>query len=231
MTKFSMTERHRARALVLVPLMASGLALAGCVGSPTYGTGTPAGEQLLGDVSNAISLRPAKRDAIDYKPRATLVKPKAGTKEALPAPQDSITQTASGEWPESPEQRRARLRAEATANENNPNYEPGILADDVQTDPVAVRKAMAESGSSHPPPPDSGQTVARRAEVAKRVAESQQSTPTSRRYLTDPPVAYRTASDTAPQGDLGEDEYKKERRLKKEAQAKSGKSGWFDWWN
>ncbi len=231
MTKISMTERHRARALVLVPLMVSGFALAGCVGSPTYGTGTPAGEQLLGDVSNAISLQPPKRDAIDYKPRATLVKPKPGTKEALPAPQDSITQTASGEWPESPEQRRARLRAEATANENNPNYEPGIVGDDVQTDPVAVRKAMAESGSSHPPAPDSGQAVSRRAEVAKRVAASQQSTPTTRRFLTDPPVVYRTAADSAPQGDLGEDEYKKERRLKKEAQAKSGKSGWFDWWN
>lgn len=231
MTKFSMTERHRVRALVLVPLMASGLALAGCVGSPTYGTDKPADEQLLGDLSNAISLRPTKRDAIDYKPRATLVKPKAGAKEALPAPQDSITQTANGQWPESPEQRRARLRAEAAANENNPNYEPGIIADDVQTDPVAVRKAMAESGSSHPPAPDSGQAVARRAEVAKRVAESQQSTPTTRRYLSDPPVAYRTAAGTAPQGELGEDEYKKERRLKKEAQAKSGKSGWFDWWN
>lgn len=231
MTKFSMTERHCARALVLVPLMVSGFALAGCVGSPTYGTDKSADAQLLGDLSNAISLSPQKGNKIDYKPRATLVKPKPGAKDALPAPQESITQTAGGEWPESPEQRRERLRAEATANENNPNYEPGIVADDVQTDPVAVRKAMAESGSSHPPAPDSGRAVSRRAEVAKRVAESQQSTPTTRRFLTDPPVAYRTAADTAPQGDIGEDEYKKERRLKKEAQAKSGKSGWFDWWN
>ena len=231
MKYFSMTERRCARALVLVPHMASGLALAGCVGSPTYGTDKPADQQLLGDLSNAISLRPPKKDAIDYKPRAVLVKPKAGTKEALPAPQDSITQTAGGEWPESPEQRRARLRAEATGNENNPNYQTQIVGDDVQSDPAAVRKAMAESGSSHPPAPDTGQAVSKRAEVARRIAASEKGTPTSRKFLTDPPTAYRTAADTAPQNDVGEDEYKKERRLKKEALAKSGKSGWFDWWN
>lgn len=231
MKQYSMTDRRCARALFLVPLVASGMALTGCVGSPTYGTDKPADQQLLGDLSNAISLRPPKKDGIDYKPRAVLVKPKPGQKEALPAPQDSITQTASGEWPESPEQRRARLRAEATANENNPNYETQIVGDDVQTDPEAVRKAMAESGSSHPPAPDAGQEVSKRAEVARRVAASQQSTPTTRKYLTDPPTAYRAAADTAPQNDIGEDEYKKERRLKKEAQAKSGKSGWFDWWN
>ncbi|TPM36446.1 hypothetical protein [Mesorhizobium sp. B2-3-5] len=221
-----MTERYKARLALLAPLFASGLALAGCVGSPTYGTDKTAGEQLAGDLSSAFSIAPKHKDQIDYKPRPTLVKPAPGQKGALPAPQDSI-ETASAQWPESPEQRRARLRADATAHQDDPSYQSQIV-DDVQTDPASVKKAMEESGSSHPPrwtPADSDK--GRAAEIQRRLAESKQGDPNTRKYLSEPPVAYRVAADTAPQGELGEDEYKKERRLKKEAEGK--KSGWFDW--
>jgi hypothetical protein len=225
---FGIDDTHYARLLVLAPLVAGGLALSGCVSSPTYGTDKTANEQLFGDLSNAISLSPPKKEKIVYKPRPALVTPAPGAKEALPPPQENITQTASADWPESPEQRRARLRAEATANENDPNYQSGIV-DDVQTDPVAVRKAMKESGSSHPPPPDGGKDVQRRGEIKRRLVESKQGDPTSRKYLSEPPLAYRLPADTAPKGELGEDEAKKARRLKKEAEAKSGKKGMFDW--
>ncbi len=227
-----MNHGNCARVAFVAPLVASALALAGCMSSPTYGTDKTASAQLMGDLSNAFSLQPPKRDAIDYKPRPELVKPVPGQKETLPPPQDSITKTASAEWPESPEQRRARLRAEATEHENDPSYRSQIV-DDIQTDPVAVRKAMKESGSSHPPawsPEDSGGgSRARAAEINRKLAESRQGDPTTRRYLSDPPLVYRQAAATAPQNDIGEDEYKKERRLKKEAAAKSGKNGWFDW--
>jgi hypothetical protein len=227
-----MDDRHVARALVLAPLVASGLALSGCISSPTYGTDKTASEQLVGDLSNALSFSPSKKEHIDYKPRPALVKPAPGEKETLPPPQESITQTASAEWPESPEQRRARLRADAAAHENDPNYDSQIV-DDVQTDPVAIKKAMADSGSSHPPrwtPQDSGLGgKARREKIAQQLAENKQGDPTSRKYLSEPPLTYRQAADTAPQNDIGEDEVKKERRLKKEAAAKSGKSGLFDW--
>ncbi|BCG89101.1 MULTISPECIES: hypothetical protein [unclassified Mesorhizobium] len=220
-----MTERYNARLALLAPLVASGLALSGCMGSPTYGTDKTAAEQLAGDLTGAVSFAPKRKDPIDYKPRPTLVKPAPGQKEALPAPQDSMT--ASAEWPESPEQRRARLRADATAHQNDPNYQAEIV-DDVQTDPAAVKKAMEESGSSHPPawsPADSDK--GRAAEIQRRLAESKQGDPNTRKYLSEPPLAYRVASDTAPQNELGEDEYKKERRLKKQAEGKKG--GWFDW--
>jgi hypothetical protein len=222
-----MTERYNARLALLAPLVASGLALSGCMGSPTYGTDKTAGEQLAGDISGAFSFAPKRKEQIDYKPRPTLVKPAPGQKEALPAPQDSI-ETASAEWPESPEQRRARLRADATAHQNDPAYQSEII-DDVQTDPVSVKKALAESGSSHPPawsPADSDK--GRSAEIQRRLADSKQGDPNTRKYLSEPPVQYRVAAGTAPQGELGEDEYKKERRLKKEAEGKKG-SGWFDW--
>ena len=223
-----MTERYKARLALLAPLVASGLALSGCMGSPTYGTDKTAAEQLAGDLTGAVSFAPKRKDPIDYKPRPTLVKPAPGQKEALPAPQESI-ETASAEWPESPEQRRARLRADATAHQNDPNYQAEIV-DDVQTDPASVKKAMADSGSSHPPawtPADSDK--GRAAEIQRRTAEGKQGDPTTRKYLSEPPLAYRAAADTAPQGELGEDEYKKERRLKKEAAAKSKSGGLFDW--
>jgi len=221
-----MTERYKARLALLAPLVASGLALSGCMGSPTYGTDKTAAEQLAGDLTGAVSFAPKRKDPIDYKPRPTLVKPAPGQKDALPAPQESI-ETASAEWPESPEQRRARLRADATAHQNDPNYQAEIV-DDVQTDPASIKKAMADSGSSHPPawsPADSDK--GRAAEIQRRLAASKQGDPNTRRYLSEPPLAYRVASDTAPQNELGEDEYKKERRLKKEAEGKKG--GWFDW--
>jgi hypothetical protein len=222
-----MTERYNARLALLAPLVVSGLALSGCVGSPTYGTDKTAGAQLAGDITSAFSFAPKTKTPIDYKPRPTLVKPAPGQKEALPAPQESI-QTASAQWPESPEQRRARLRADATAHQNDPSYQSQVV-DDVQTDPASVKKAMADAGSSHPPawtPADSDK--GRAAEIQRRLADSKQGDPNTRKYLSEPPVAYRVAADTAPQGDLGEDEYKKERRLKKAAEGKKS-SGWFDW--
>lgn len=227
-----MKHGNCARVALAAPLVASALALAGCVSSPTYGTDKTATEQLVGDLSNAFSLAPPKREPIDYKPRPELVKPAPGQKGSLPQPQDPITKTASAEWPESPEERRARLRAEATERRDDPNFEPQIV-DDVQTDPAAIRKAMRESGSDRPPrwtPEDSGSGArARRAEINRKLAESRQGDPTTRRYLSDPPLVYRQPADSAPTDDIGEDEIKKERRLKKAAAAKGGNSGWFDW--
>ncbi|CAN7688437.1 hypothetical protein [Mesorhizobium sp. LjNodule214] len=222
-----MTERTYARVALLAPLVVSGLALSGCMSSPTYGTDKTAGEQLAGDLSSAFSISPKRGEKIDYKPRPELVKPAPGQKENLPPPQESI-ETASADWPESPEARRARLRADATAHQDDPAYQSQIV-DDVQTDPVAVKKALADSASSHPPrwsPADSDK--GRAAEIQRRMAEGKQGDPNTRKYLSEPPLDYRVASGTAPQGELGEDEYKKERRLKKEAQGKKS-GGWFDW--
>lgn len=222
-----MTERTCARVALLAPLVVSGLALSGCMGSPTYGTDKTASAQLAGDLTSAFTVMPKAKEKIDYKPRPELVKPAPGQKE-LPPPQDSIA-TASADWPESPEQRRARLRAEATLHQDDPDYQAQIV-DDVQTDPSAVKTAMAQSASSHPPawtPADSDK--GRAAEVKRRLAEAKQGDPNTRRYLSEPPVQYRAAAATAPVDDLGEDEYKKERRLKKEAAAKNKSGGMFDW--
>lgn len=222
-----MTETRLARTALLVPLVVSGLALTGCMSSPTYGTDKTSGAQLADDLSNAFSFAPQKKERIDYKPRPALVKPAPGQRETLPVPQDNITKTASAEWPESPEQRRARLRAEATAHQDDPRYQSQIVNDiDVGTD--AARQALRESASDKPMAHHNtaASDAARRAEVNRRLAEAKQGDPNSRKYLSEPPLDYRVASGTAPQNDIGEDEYKKERRLKRQA---TGKKGMFDW--
>ncbi|CDX62601.1 conserved exported hypothetical protein [Mesorhizobium plurifarium] len=223
-----MTDRTFARAALVAPLVVSAIALSGCMSSPTYGTDKTAAAQLFDDVSGAASITPKRRTPIDYKPRPDLVKPAPGQKESLPPPQESI-ETASADWPESPEARRARIRADATAHQNDPNYQPEAV-EDIQTDPEAVKKALAESGSSHPPrwTPDDSNSDARKAAIQRNLAEQKQGDPTVRKYLSEPPLAYRQAATTAPQNELGEDEYKKERRLKAQAEGKKS-GGWFDW--
>jgi hypothetical protein len=224
-----MDDRHCARALVLAPLVASGLALSGCMSSPTYGTDKTASEQLVGDLSNMMSFSPPKKEHIDYKPRPALVKPAPGEKEALPVPQDSITQTASAEWPESPEQRLARIRADATANQDNPFYEPQVV-NDVSTARDLVPVDKRPGGDKWDPRLEGLKDNASRAEIKKRLVETKQGDPTRRKYLSEPPTDYRVAASTAPQNDIGEDEFKKEMRLKKQAAKKGdGLFGWLPW--
>ena len=61
-----------------------------------------------------------------------------------------------------------------------------------------------------------------RREYQTRLQETQQGSSKTRKYLSEPPLDYRQAAADAPTGELGEDEYKKERRLKREARKKSG---------
>ncbi|OQM75881.1 hypothetical protein BFN67_02965 [Pseudaminobacter manganicus] len=226
---FGMIARHHARALVLAPFAVSALAASGCVSSPTYGTDKTSAEQLVGDLSGAFSLKPKENPHIDYRPRPALVKPASGGQEALPAPQEDITQVASNQWPESPEQRRARLRKYATEHADDPNYQPQIINDisSGSTKPAKRQTSYRERDLG----PDTSSAIgseARRAEINRRLAEGKQGSATERKYLSEPPLTYRVPASTAPQGDIGEDEYKKQRRLKREAEGKG--SGWFDWW-
>lgn len=216
-----MTHR-RARFVATVPLLVSGLTLAGCMGSPTYGTGTPADEQLLNDLSGALSLGPSKKERIDYKPRPDLVKPAPTAMASLPAPQESVVASAGGAWPESPEQRLKRIRDEATANQDNPDYDSPVVSDVRSRPGVTSAARIGERGNF-----ESVDSTARQREAFnKRLAETKQGNPNTRKYLSEPPLGYRVAADTAPTGDVGEDEWKKERRQKRAA--KKG-SSWRDW--
>ncbi|MEM0900186.1 MAG: hypothetical protein AAGI92_09580 [Pseudomonadota bacterium] len=87
---------------------AMAVSVSACLG-PTYGTDKTAGEQLMEDLGSAIALGRPEQTKINYAPRPDLVQPP--TTATLPTPQQSVVEQ-EGAWPESPEQRRARIRAE-----------------------------------------------------------------------------------------------------------------------
>ena len=216
-----MTHR-RARFVATVPLLVSGLTLAGCMGSPTYGTGTPADEQLLNDLSGALALGPSNKERIDYKPRPDLVKPGPTALTTLPAPQESVIASTNPAWPESPEQMRKRLRDDATANQDNATYESPLVSDINSRPGVTSAARIGERGNF-----DSvGSAAQQREAFNKRLAETKQGSSTTRKYLSEPPLVYRAPADTAPVDDVGEDEWKKERRQKRAA---TKERSWRDW--
>lgn len=99
-------------------LVAVAAAVSGCFG-PTYGTGKTAGAHLATDISESLSLGKKNRTRIEYAPRPEIVQPADTTN--LPAPQQKIAET-SDEWPETPEQKRARILADIEAGKRPENF-------------------------------------------------------------------------------------------------------------
>lgn len=206
--------------------------LAGCQGAPTYGTGVRADKQLMEDLTGIVSLAPKRGPKIDYEPRPELVKPADANQ--LPAPQETITATASdtGQWPESPEQRRQRIRNYATENRDNPDFKP-IVRSGREADPNApmvTSHAAADRGvHQHAAPRYVANSREQQADFRARKQLNEQGYADRRTYLSEPPLEYRQPSAAAPVDELGEDEEKKERRLKSESRKKAGKKSWRDY--
>lgn len=192
---------------MIIRIASSGMLLLGvasltaCTSSPTYGTGTRSDVQLIQDVAGIMTVSPPEKEPIDYKPRPGVVAPASSA--ALPQPQDSITKQA-GVFPETPEVRRKRLRDEATANAGNLLYKSPI-----------TNTGLGQVQNRELTP----QEQTERFRAARAVQDGAYS---GRRFLSDPPSELKVAADTAPVGDLGESERKKESRRKKAAQGGSG---------
>lgn len=220
----------RMRLLAAGALVAAAGMASGCMSSPTYGTDKTASSQLMSDLGSITSLKDKKRAPIDYSPRPDLVKPSkedATATAALPAPQDPITTTAAEQWPESPEQRLARIRADATKNQDDPNYDSPVVADGTASRSVEGDKKMGQAWRAFESGNESvSDANARKAAFQKQQQEEKEASAGKRRYLSDPPVEYEQAYASAPTGELGEDEYKKERRRKREA--RKNRSWWED---
>lgn len=212
-----------------VPLVASTVMMAGCVSSPTYGTGKSSSVQLAEDLTGMLALAPKKREAIEYQPRAELVRPATGQDKTLPAPQEKLADNNTNpEWPESPEQKRARLKAEITANRDDPNFDSPIEGAYAT---AATGRAQGSGDIGSPRAHDAGRrygdqsnNAATREAFKKKLAEQRQGSPTKRKYLSEPPLVYRDPAATAATDDIGEDELKKERRRKREARQENGRS-------
>lgn len=195
-----------ARAALVSGVMAAGLGLAGCVASPTYGTDKTANQQLLEDVTGMLALGPKKGPQIDYKPRPELVTPE--TTAVLPPPQNDVATASNPQWPEANEERLARIRAEADENRDSPFYRPNVVndatgrnAEVTYDDPILANMSSRE----------------RHEEIQRRRILARSGGTNSRKYLSEPPVDYRRPAETAPVDDIGEPEWKKERRAVRDA--------------
>ncbi|WP_127519896.1 hypothetical protein [Mesorhizobium sp. Z1-4] len=195
-------------ALVAGIVSAAAIVLSGCVSSPTYGTDKTAGKQLMEDVSGILALGPSRKKTpqIAYKPRPELVTPE--TTAVLPEPQDDVTTASNPAWPESPEQRLARIRAEADENADNPVYRSSVINDTrEQGTEITYGDPLLSNGSNRE----------RLAEIRRRKLDAQGGNPTSRKYLSEPPLDYRQPAETAPTDELGESEWRKERKARRDA--------------
>jgi hypothetical protein len=182
----------------------AGLALSGCVGGTTYGTGVTQEKQTLKDVYTMFNLTTEKKN-IDYSPRPDLIVP--DNKQALVEPIEDGATTSNAQWPETPEERIARIRAQA--GEVDPRTgEVGINEQMRKKEGIAIetgyvkRKfAPGQTDRDGNPLLNSTASAEARQEVLKRKAElNGTSGPTTRKYLTEPPVQYRQPVASAPSG-------------------------------
>ncbi|MHB2266169.1 hypothetical protein [Aliihoeflea sp. PC F10.4] len=206
------------RMLPIGAILVTATVLSGCMG-PTYGTGTSSGQQTLEDVTGLLAIGGTREreEPIAYQPRGELVQP--GSREVLPTPQQSAANNEA--WPESPEQRLARIREDATLNQENNQYRTnvrGARTNDggpmVDWDQHGVHERNTGANRAN-----------QREEFNRRLAQTQQGNPNQRRYLSEPPTTYRQPAATAAVGDVGEDEWRKDRA----AGRAQGRGSWRDW--
>ncbi len=201
--------RPPAKALSIVLL--AGL-VSGCVGGTTYGTGESHEKQTFDDIVNIVSFG-RERQNIEYAARPDLVVPE---EKKIVEPVEEASTTSESDWPESPEERIARMRAEADeANENvltRLQFEQELKGDSSELEPFeGYNEAPPGMGVPNVSCDPDGKVMRQctPAEISRAVRETREEiasvgkTGYKRRYLTEPPIEYRTPTDTAPTDDLG----------------------------
>ncbi len=211
--------------------------VSGCVGGTTYGTGVSQEQQTIEDFTNLISFS-KKKTQIDYQARPDLVVPE---EKVLVTPQVDAESGAESDWPETPEQRIARVRAEA---EEAQATSAGQLAFAKRqkrfrsTRPGDNSIPYAPIGQGVPnetcdPQPNgimrqcTGFEISQAVRAERAEIKSVGKTGYQRRYLTEPPLEYRTPSANAVEGDLGytEAEMRKIEAEKKEQERRESMTG------
>lgn len=200
--------------LSMAGILVAGTLLSGCVGGTTYGTGVTQEQQTIEDLANLVTFR-KKRERINYKARPDLVVPE---EKVLVAPVDETASLDDQEWPETPEERIARIREEAeAANSGDTAQQNRFARSDKRfrsVQPINQAQGSAPIGEGIPDVTcdTTGNSTMRRCtgdEISKAVRAARAEirsvgkTGYQRRYLTEPPIEYRTPSNTAPVGDEG----------------------------
>ena len=191
--------------------LASAVALSGCTGTSTYGTGKSQERQLFDDITGIVALGgPKKKQRIDYSARSGLVKPPASS--ALPAPVESIS-GKDPNFPENAEGKRARLLAAVADAEANGTELPAEVVEARRQSLISQRRDKAVKSKVPVVYDNDGEPIYSieqgkidREAFLKRQAELRGASGAApRKYLTEPKKIYRTPAQTAPVGVVGEE--------------------------
>jgi len=202
------------RTVFSMGLVASALVLGGCTGGTTYGTGSSHEEATMKGLSKIFSLK-NEQQTIEYRSRPELVLP--ANKNILPAPVQNRELATDQNWPETPEQRIANVRADAPTGDwrGSEDLPLEYLAD---TNKAGIsnssriqrtsRKNTRSSGADEiiEAIRDDANGVGEGKLAKERREQLAYSTGVKRKFLTEPPVEYRVPSANAEAGDLGIDE-------------------------
>lgn len=211
---FEMTINSKRTLSCGAVFIASAVALSGCTGTSTYGTGKSQERQLFDDITGIVALGGGnKKERIDYSSRSGLVKPPSRTE--LPAPAEKI-QGGDGYFPEDAETKRQRLLAAVDEAEANGTELPPEVAAARRESAAAQRPNVGKQHEDRDLPYDPTKERIERAEFLKRKAELQGAQGAApRKYLTEPKKIYRTPADTAQAGVVGEEAKNPNREIRK----------------
>ena len=218
------------RTVFSMGLVASALVLGGCTGGTTYGTGTSHEEATVKGLSKIFSLK-NEQQQITYETRPDLVMP--ANKNILPAPAESQALQADPNWPVTPEERIAGVRAAAPQPDEYGNLPVEYLNDTnkaginktTQLDAnlrKETRRGNVNSGGDEfiQAIKDDANGVGAGKVARERREQLTYSTGVKRKFLTEPPVEYRIPSANAEAGDLGISQEEISERQKREEKIK-----------
>jgi hypothetical protein len=180
-----------------VALLALAPGLAGCMSTSTYGTGEAPEMAIFREVTGGL-IGTEKKPPIQYQPRAPLVMPPAAEAAALPPPVESPV-VADANWPLDPDQTPKASKYGDPMDDD--------ASDDLSPEEVARLKPLAGMGQTswqspygrdHFNPSLEVATLQQRQTFSAAVNDAKGVGRTGRRYLTDPPEAYREPAATAP---------------------------------
>lgn len=191
--------------------------LSGCVQGSTYGTGKTQEQQLVNDLTGILGGDEDKPN-IQYVERPNIVKP-ANT-AALPTPSSEFGTNAQA-WPESPDNRLQRLRADLESDDalTRARAKRELQKMDNVKREGARQRQRARFASAGIDPDKTELTSQEQRTLFRNLRDQRRasrtgSTDGQRRYLSEPPTEYRQPAQTATVGNVGLTERQKRACLK-----------------
>lgn len=182
--------------LVALPAVAVLAGLAAACSGTTYGTGVSPEQQTVSDLMGIASLGASKTPPIDYRPRGNIVAPPNTTSLPTPGSGPSVAAVEQDpNWPKDPDvEERERKEAKA-ASFGKPS--PNFILPAGQT---SIGNAQLANNTYDAQRRAEGKQAWDELHKAKRGSVDANGNPV-RKYLTEPPVAYREPDPNAPMSD------------------------------